>query len=106
MDEAALPTARITMALCAAYRMRGEQREKKQREARCLCDEVRQASSWVRKKGLVSLLEDEKVRVSPECSGQTGRHTSSALAPPARGAMPSGAPLSLTDGRVPERDSL
>lgn len=51
MDEAALPTVRITMALCAAYRMRGEQREnKKQREARFLCDEVRQASSWVRKK--------------------------------------------------------
>lgn len=64
MDEAALPTARITMAICAAYRMRGEQRGKKQREARFLCDEVRQASSWVRKKLGISLGVPEGQRVS------------------------------------------
>lgn len=105
MDEAALPTARITMALCAAYRMRGEQREKNKGKRGAFvmrCARPRVGSE----KGLVSLEGDGTVRESPECSGQTGSHSPNALAPPARGAMPSGAPLSLTDGRVPERDSL
>lgn len=91
MDEAALPTARITMALCAAYRMRGEQRENKAKRSAFVTRYARPRVGS--EKGLASLLEDEKVRESPECSGQTGSHLSSALAPPARGAMPSGAPF-------------
>lgn len=95
MDEAALPTARITMALCVAYRMRGEQRENKGRRGAFVTTYARPRVGSG--KGLVSLLEGEKARESPECSGQTGSHFSSALAPPARGAMRSGALPSLPD---------
>lgn len=86
-----------------AHRMRAEQRGTKGTGVPCDNVPRRRVGSA---KGLVSCEVDEKVRESPECSGQTvviclvlwhRRHGQ---------RMASGAPLFLTDGRVSERDSL